>query len=314
MRRVQLGALMSDRGLTADHVSGSGLCAATSAGQAWVLLTNATGRGLGAAVAYSLSRSAAELHVVAEAASGSLARRAEAFALPVRVWHHMDRSIVPAIAESLPEPPMPTAAHLALVDIIGQGGADPVVEHGVVAGEVDGLEVCRVVDDPVTGEVSLEVGVGAHDRETFRLLHGDVPTIEALRRVVAAVAGHRRAGADPHPLNLLATERSLRQRVINDPSLIGATAVRPAHPPVPRVNLKDATPCVAVADIAGQESVVTFSTGVDLDVVPFATDAWLAHQRPGALIVVPERDALAVQTRISAQLLRPIEIVGLAST
>ncbi len=54
------------------------------------------------------------------------------------------------------------------------------VEHGVLVGEVRGLEVCRVVDDPHLGTTRLEVGVGAHDREAFQMLHGDVPAIELL--------------------------------------------------------------------------------------------------------------------------------------
>lgn len=313
LRRVKLAALMSDRGLAAEHVTTTGLCAATAADQAWVLLDGEPGRGLGGAVAYAASRSAAEVHVVAEAGTGVLARRADAFALPIHVWHHRDRTLIPAIAEPLPAVPPPRAEHLALSDVIRAGGADPVVEHGVVAGEVDGLEVCRVVDDPLTGEVRLEVGVGAHDRETFQLLHGNLPTVEALRTVVASVAAHRRPGADPHPLNLLAAERSLRQRVINEPGLIGALALRPADPPVARRNLNDTVPCVAIATIGTAEVVAVFSAGVDLDVVPFATDARLAHHLHDAVIVLPRRDALDVQRRIAGQLHRPIDIVGLAS-
>ena len=68
-----------------------------------------------------------------------------------------------------------------------------VVEHGVVTGEVRGLEVCRVVDvDDGGGRVRLEVGVGPHDREAFAIIHGDVPTRAALAGVVAAVAAARR--------------------------------------------------------------------------------------------------------------------------
>ena len=56
------------------------------------------------------------------------------------------------------------------------------MEHGVLLGEVDGLEVCRVV--LVDGVAHLEVGVGRHDREAFALMHGDVPPAEALVGVV----------------------------------------------------------------------------------------------------------------------------------
>ena len=100
----------------------------------------------------------------------------------------------------------------------------------MVTGEVRGLEVCRVVDQPTTGYfdeagigggepisamgsarraaaigngVMVEVGVGGPDREAFRIIHGDLPTVDALAEVVATVAGHRTAGAPPHPLNRL---------------------------------------------------------------------------------------------------------------
>ena len=80
--------------------------------------------------------------------------------------------------------------------MIIEGGATPAVEHGVLVGEVRGLEVCRVVTDAQTGAARLEVGIGQHDREAFQMLHGDVPTVEALAKVVAAVAPHREYGAD----------------------------------------------------------------------------------------------------------------------
>ena len=137
-------------------------------------------------------------------------------------------------------------AHLALVDTIVAGGAEPTVEHGVVTGEVRGLEVCRVVDDPHTGAVRLEVGVGAHDREAFTIMHGDVPTVEALAGVVRAVDEHRRTGAAQHPLSRLVPERLLRWQLIQDPALLGLAAVERVEPPLPRPNVKDRVPCVAV--------------------------------------------------------------------
>ena len=47
------------------------------------------------------------------------------------------------------------------------------------------------------GAARLEVGVGAHDREAFALVHGDLPTVEALAGVVASWRRYRRPGADP---------------------------------------------------------------------------------------------------------------------
>ncbi len=155
----------------------------------------------------------------------------------------------------------------------------------MLIGEVRGLEVCRVVTDEITGTPRLEVGVGQHDREAFQMLHGDVPTVEALAKVVAAVEPHRRYGADPHPLNRLGREQALRARLIDEPSLVGASRVDAISSPLARPNLKDPQPSVARAVIDGVQTTLVVSTGVDLEVVPFATDArlavWLcdAHRR-----------------------------------
>ena len=198
------------------------------------------------------------------------------------------------------------------VDLILEGGAVPVVEHGVLAGEVAGLEVCRALRDPHTGECRLEVGVGAHDREAFLLIHGAVPTVEALRRVVAAVSEHRAPGAEPHPLNRLGAERALRARLVNEPERVGAVSLLPAEPPAPRANLKDAVPCVARGERAhGSRVVVVCSTGVDLDVVPWAADA-RAFLDPDAdlVIAVPERDASAVTRSLAAALRSPATVVA----
>ena len=278
-------------------------------GVAWVLLDEQPARGLGAALAWALRRDAAALHVLAERGTGLLARRAQGFGFPVSVWHVEGRALLPALAEPLPVPSLLPAEHLALSSMIAEGGALPVVEHGVLAGEVDGLEVCRAVTDPYTDAVRLEVGVGAHDREAFQMLHGDRPTAEALADVVRSVADHRRPGARPHPLNLLAQERALRASLVAQPHLIGATEVTAVAPPVPRANVKDAVPCVATATIDGRPFAVVCSSGVDLDVVPFAIDSRAALGVPDCLVVLPVRDALDIQRRLAAAATPPIAVV-----
>ncbi|MDP9465174.1 MAG: hypothetical protein M3P52_11165, partial [Actinomycetota bacterium] len=140
-------------------------------------------------------------------------------------------------------------------------------------------------------------------------LHGDIPTLEALAKVVAAVAPHRRHGADPHPLNRLGQERALRATLIDDPTLIGASQVEAVPSPIVHHNLKDPQPCVARAVIDGRPTTVVVSAGVDLDLVPFATDARLATGNPTRL-VVPARDAVPVQAEIAALLDEPIRIVS----
>jgi hypothetical protein len=200
-------------------------------GAAWVLLDEQPEKRPGRCVGLGRARNAVELHVLAEHGTGLLARRAAAFTFPVAVWHIEGRTLLPALPEPLPVAPALPAEHQAFAATVSAGGALPVVEHGVLVGEVDGLEVCRVVTDPHTDEVRLEVGVGAHDREAFLMLHGNRPTAEALADVVRSVGAHRRPGAPRHPLNMLAQERSLRARLVAQPHLIAASSVAEAAPP-----------------------------------------------------------------------------------
>jgi hypothetical protein len=234
------------------------------------------------------------------------------------VWHADERALLPAVAEPFLPPAEPPASHLACRDLIVAGGADPVVEHGVLAGEVEGLEVCRVVDDEFSGEPRLEVGTGAHDREAFAMIHGDVPTVESLARIVAAVAEHRRLDAPSHPLNRLARERLLRAAVIASPELAGASELTPVAPPVPRQNLKDAVPCVAAGRAPdGAPVVAVCSVGVDLDLVPFAADARLAAEaaEPGVrgegsrlVVMTPRRDLVRVTEELAGLMRRRCEL------
>lgn len=288
---------------------------------AWVLVDDATddGRGLGGAILWATRAGAATLHVVAEAATGVMARRAGEFRLPIRVWSIDGTSLVPAVAEPaglrIPVDPR----HLELRGDIEAGGARFLVEHGVVTGDVRGLEVCRVVDGE-DATVRLEVGVGAHDREAFAMIHGDRPTADALADVVATVTAARDVAVPAHPLNRLAAERFLRWQLEQEPSALGLTAVTPAEPPVARVNLKDPTPATAIGRRAdGRPVVVVTSVGVDLDLVPYAADARLAAAgEPGigpvedleVLVVAPSRDLVPATREVAELLVQPVTLVS----
>ena len=290
-------------------------------GEAWVLLDDRPEARLGAALAWSLRGGAGALHVITESGSGVLARRATEFSMPITVWHADGRALWPAVPEPYGLVPEVPAEHARFRSLIVAGGADPVEEFGVLAGEVRGLEVCRVIDDPFTGSARLEIGIGAHDREAFTMIHGDVPTEESLARVVAIVEEHRRIDAAPHPFNRLARERLLRSLITDDPSPIGAATMEPLAPPVPRRNLKDAVPCVATGrDADGRMVVAVCSVGVDLDVIPYAADARLAAEAsvpdvgrtPSRLVVVtPSRDRINVTRELAGLLRRPSEFVSI---
>jgi hypothetical protein len=156
--------------------------------------------------------------------------------------------------------------------------------------------------------VLLEVGVGANDREAFRLLHGDIPTVEALAAVVDSVLAHRSSDAPQHPLNRLAQERYLRWQLQQDPGIVGLRSLTTAEPPQPRPNLKDPIPCVARGvDADGADIVVVCSVGVDLDLVGFVADVQEAYDAP-VVVALRERDALPITRELLALLAAPVEV------
>jgi hypothetical protein len=322
------------RALAADHVGHevhdepAGFphgAALTVDGAAWVLTEGPP--KLGGALAWAIRNGASSLDLVAEEGTGLLARRAERLRFPVSVWYPQERSLLAAVPEPLPPPPAPADAHVALSEVIAAAGATPHVEHGVVVGEVRGLEVCRVVDEPTVGHVAevgdldhavvspapddgvlLEVGVGPADREAFRLLHGDVPTVEALASVVETVAARRSGDAPQHPLNRLGQERYLRWRLEQDPGLVGMSAIRPAEPPLPRPNLKDPAPCVAVAEAAdGSPYTIVCSVGVDLDLVGFVADVQATGDAP-VIVTLRARDHVPITDDLLGLLAAPVEV------
>ena len=286
----------------------------------WVLVEDQSSRGLGPALLWALKEGRRELHVLAETATGILTRQAGYLDFPVSVWHVDGRALISGVAEPFADQREPSAEHLEFVELIERGGATPIIEHGIVAGEVLGLEVCRAVNDPVTGAARLEVGMGAHDREAFALLHGDKPTVEALSDVVSSVKQHRRPGALAHPFNRIAPERSLRAAVIDDPRLVGVARLEACDPPFARTNVLDTVPCVARGTTAsGTDVVVVVTSGADPDVVPFALDA-RAHVdlRFGTdselLIAMPRSHVTPTNRRALLLARRPATFVELDTT
>jgi hypothetical protein len=280
----------------------SGGAASLVESTAWVLADSDPESALGPALGWAIRHGAGALRLVVESDAGTLARRAAGFDFDIEVFEVQGRSLQAAVPAAAPTSPAVDERLVDFAPLIVEGGAEPVVELGVLTGEVRGLEVCRAVVDPHLDLPRLEVGVGAHDREAFQLMHGDLPPVEALRGVVDAVARHRADGADPHPLNRLAKERLLRWRVVHGELLLGASngGWSIAEPPVPRRNVKDAAPCVMRAD---DGSIAICTTGVDLDAVPFAVDAG------ASMIVVPANDAVAITCEMAALARAPIGIV-----
>lgn len=288
-------------------------------------------RALGGALALAERTGCDDVHVFAEHHSGLLARRAACFSHPPSVWQIRGDTAAPAEPSPRPTESAPPRVP-ELVELLASAGVEIAVEHGVITGEVEGLEVARVVaaeavtgassaledpsesvadstDDPQP-EWQIEVGVGAHDREAFALLHADEPTAEAIRRVAEVVRTHRSPGAAPHPLNRMGAPRWLRSLLIRKPDLVGAGRLRAASPPVRRGGPKDPASAVAYGlTPEGRRLIVVACVGIDLDVVPFAADARVLLDPDAELtIALPRRDAHEVIRSMAAKLRDPARI------
>ncbi len=279
-------------------------------GSGWVLAQDQPERALGAALAWASQAGVEELHVLAEASAGALARRAAAFAEPPTVWLVEGTKVGPAPPEQLAaQAPVPPEV-AALTTMLEDAGVEPVVEHGVLLGEVLGLEVVRVVTEEFGPR--LEVGVGRFDRDLQRLVHPDRAPQEALVSAAAVVRRLRRAGAPSHQANQLAKERWLRAVVVANPELVGATSLAPVPSPVKRGNLRQRAPAPAAGlDVRGDPMLAVCSTGIDLDLVPAASDARLADERrPRLVLAVPEADDHPFTRELAAALAEPAEVVA----
>lgn len=323
---AKLAALVAGRWGAADRQRGTIGATATlierSGGRAaaWVLPDGDPTRALGPAMVWAERHGAGEVHVVADATDGvaTLARQAALFAPPApTVWAVEGTALVAA----RPAPP-PSRTEVAppahLVDLLIDAGVELVVEGGMVRGEVNGLEVARIVSGETTAGVPideplLEVGVGKADRELTAMVHGELTPTDQLGRVVDIVRRHRRPGAPRHPLNQLVPDRWLRAVLCRAPHLVGLASLRPAEGARPRANLAERDIAVALgAGDDGSPVVVACSVGVAADLVPTAADA-RALLAPEARLVlaVPERDDHPVTRRLAGRLRTPAEVVGI---
>jgi hypothetical protein len=306
--REHLGLAVDPEGTSESFALGA---AFVTDKEIWVLIDGDASRSLGAVLAWT-SRFEMPVNLVVENHSRLLARRAELFDADVTVWHAHEKTLLPA----LPEPWAPIAvakeSHRAFIDVINAVGADAVVEHGVVIGEVRGLEMCRVVDDNTTGIARLEVGMGVNDREAFAMVHGELPTEQAMRNVIEAVAVHREPGANAHPFNQFGAERLHRWRALQEPALIGFTHLEPTDPPLPRTNLKDAVPCAAIGvTLDGDRAAAVFVNGVDIDIVPFAVDVASHLGATSVVIAARERDITPSIQRMAQKAKVSVQFVAL---
>jgi hypothetical protein len=291
----------------------------------WVLPDGEAARALGPALAWAERHHVADLHLLADrGAAGILARQAALFADGPTIWA-VDGTTLGAAEAAPPAARLPAPAPTALVDLLIDAGLEIVVEGGMVRGEVNGLEVARIVHGETTaGEPIdaplLEVGVGKADRELTAMVHSGLPAVEQLARVAGIVREHRRPGAPRHPLNQLVPDRWLRAVLCRDPGLVGLATLRPAEGARPRPNLAERDVALAVGeDAAGDPVIVACSVGIALDLVPTAADGRLTIDADGGmhadtptsrlLLTVPERDDHPGTRRLADRLRAPAHVV-----
>jgi hypothetical protein len=70
-------------------------------------------------------------------------------------------------------------------------------------------------------------------------------------------------------------------------------------------------PCVAGGTAV--DVLVVCTTGIDLDAIPFACDALLAHPAAQCVVAAPQRDVIDIQHRLAATVRVPTRIVGVAA-
>lgn len=315
---AKLRSLVAQRWGTAprDHLDFPGGAALIDGREAWLLVDADPRKAFGPAMVWAARRGAATVNLLVEDWAEVLARRAACFVDPPTIWRIAGAEVVPAdAAPAAIAAPAPSAPDL--MALLVHADLEVVVEEGVVRGEVNGLEVARIVHGTTSTGVEiadpvLEVGVGLADREMTAMLHGALSPVDQLARVAEIVRRHRQVGAQRHPLNQLAPERWLRAALLASPGRLGLVRLTPLAPAVPRPNLRDTSVAFAQGEAAdGQRVVVACSIGIDLDLVPSAADTRLSVD-PAArlLLVTQERDAHPVTTELASRLVHPAELVA----
>jgi hypothetical protein len=233
--------------------------------------------GLGSVLLWGRSQSL-PIEVIAPAhRAPELARRAAGFDR-IAVWTLDGTSIVEAQPLPLPEVPGLSAATLQHTELFQSVGALAVDDFGRLIAEVEGLEIARVDS---SGDLS--IGVGAADRELHGYVHGHQDVAVSLNKAAVAVRSIRRQGPAGHPLNRRARQRWLRWSAYADPSALDAGSLEMLPPLGERLLQLGPEPCAAIDPET--DTVYVFSSGIDPDVVPVATDYRLRHS-PGHTVIV----------------------------
>lgn len=279
--------------------------------RAFVYVVDTAPSPLAAVLAWGERAGAEQLHLIVDDADPVLATQARGLAPMPELWRvsgttleHVDPA--PLLPAGLSSP----AAADAAAAVLDAAGCEVIVEHGVVLGEVEGLEVARVVLDP-DGTAVVRVGVGLFDQEAHAVIHAEAPVEERLAQVVTQVASQRRVGAGPHPLNLVARERWLRSELVRNPAAVGLDGLTPVAPLAPRGGVRQERPASALGSRGSESVLVVCAAGIDLDLVPEAAGQLVTTSAAEVVLVLPERDRHPILERMARWLAAPASVVAL---
>ncbi len=276
--------------------------------QIFVYLIAASPSPLGAALAWGDRRGATQWDVIVDEPDPVLGAMVLGLHPRPKLWVAVGTDLVEMESLPLLTPGEPPAAAAALTPILARSGCDVVVEHGVITGEIGGLEVARIVID-ADGSARVRVGVGLYDQEADAMMNPDTAVPDRLAQVVAQVRLHRGSEAAPHPLNRAARERWLRTVLMAEPSLLGLDDLCAVQPLVARGGIREATPVAAVGRDGSGSVLVVCSTGIDLNLVPTAAGHVGIEAPDRVVLVLPERDHHPVITQMAAHLRVPATLV-----
>ena len=312
--RAQLGALVRDlTGSSVEPITLGANAAVVDGGVAHVLSQVADAATLAGSIAWTLRQGASSLVLFTDDLGADMARMAGYFTLPVDVRAVQGAGSVPVEPAPLPAP-APVGHDDELEAQLRAAGLEVVVEDGIVRGEVQGLEVARLVVWPEEsggdGRLPLEAGVGRFDRDAVAAMHQGEPPTTTLARSVGMVRAERVPGTATHPLSRLARERWLRRSLVEDPARVGAAGLEPIETTVRRDSVRDVTPAAAAGTaVDGSPLLVVCSTGADLSFVPVAADTRERWDPDAPLVLaVPERDRLPTLDRLAGLLDRPATV------
>ena len=313
LARVKLEALVRRAfpEVTADAEAFNAGVGIAQGDQAFVHLIGQAPSPMAAVLAWGEQRRASELHLIVDAPDHVLVLQARGLDPAPTIWQAVDADLRPIGdgAEPVPSLDVPDVV-LAEVPVLEAAGCDIVVEHGVVIGEILGVEVARIAVE-VDGQALVRVGVGLYDQEAHALVHAKSSVGDRLEQVVTEVRRHRSGDAGPHPLNRIARERWLRSLVVADPSLLGLDALELEAPLVPRSGIHEQRPVAARGTRGNADVLVVCSTGIDLDLVPMAA-GHIGDRRPDEVVLVlPARDHHDIIARMVDRLAVPSTLTSI---